>query len=365
MTDAIIRKMYQLVTDNSVLPDLMRDMESLVDGYSSALMIATPERNFMYQTNMDPEIVEAYNNHYGDKDVWLNEFDKIKVGSVVGGLATLAPHSEFDGGYLNDILLASECKDCLSTKLVGSQELIASYSVYRDYSKEAFDTEACERMALVGQHFRHAIALRSEFDELRGKHEVLIRTLEALETPMMLIQSGGSIVWANPAAEHQLAQQRLLKVEGGKLIPANKRLHNQFEAKIERVFEHGFGAAIPLMGTREIDIGVLYVSSVNAAIRPAFLPSLDGSLGTPLVLAKLKMGRRDNPHLHNILRTLFGLTGQQASVAELVFAGKAIPEIAAVLGIGTGTVRNHLKAIFQKTGTHRQSELLKLISQLT
>lgn len=365
MAEAIIRKIYQLVTDESVLPGLMRDMEGLVAGYSSALMIATPEGNFMHQTNMNPEIVDAYNDHYGDKDVWLNEFDKVPVGSVVGGLANLAPHSDFDGGYLNDILLASDCKDCLSTKLIGTSDLIASYSVYRDYSKDAFDTAACERMATVTRHFQHAIALRSEFDALKGMNGILSSALEGLDAPMLLLRSDGEIVWANAAAEHQLAQQRLVKARSGRLTPADSRLDSQFSATIESVFRSRRGGAFPVTATDEQAIGVIYFTFVQGEEQHSSLLPMAGSPSASLALAKLKLGHRENPHLHRILRTLFGLTGQQASVAEMIYLGKTIPEISAALSIGAGTARNHLKAVFEKTGTHRQSELMKLISQLS
>jgi DNA-binding CsgD family transcriptional regulator len=38
------------------------------------------------------------------------------------------------------------------------------------------------------------------------------------------------------------------------------------------------------------------------------------------------------------------------------------PEVAAVLGISETTVKWHLRHLYEKTGTHRQAELVKLVA---
>lgn len=61
------------------------------------------------------------------------------------------------------------------------------------------------------------------------------------------------------------------------------------------------------------------------------------------------------------LRRRFGLTPAEARVALLLGRGRSVGEIAAALGVATTTVRTHLRQIFAKTNTHRQSELLMLL----
>ena len=55
---------------------------------------------------------------------------------------------------------------------------------------------------------------------------------------------------------------------------------------------------------------------------------------------------------------------EAARVAALVGQGKSVVEVAALLASSPGTVRNHLKAVFAKTGVERQSELAALLSRL-
>lgn len=56
----------------------------------------------------------------------------------------------------------------------------------------------------------------------------------------------------------------------------------------------------------------------------------------------------------------FDLTSRESEIAALLAGGMDLAAVAAALAIGLGTVRNHLKRIFEKTGSHRQSELITL-----
>lgn len=60
------------------------------------------------------------------------------------------------------------------------------------------------------------------------------------------------------------------------------------------------------------------------------------------------------------LRRLFGLTPAEARVLALLLDDCRPSEIAQQLAVSITTVRSHLKALFSKTGTRRQTELVAL-----
>ncbi len=61
------------------------------------------------------------------------------------------------------------------------------------------------------------------------------------------------------------------------------------------------------------------------------------------------------------LQTLYGLTAAEAALAAELARGRSVDQIAERLGLSRHTVRGHLKAVFAKTGTHRQAELVGLL----
>lgn len=58
----------------------------------------------------------------------------------------------------------------------------------------------------------------------------------------------------------------------------------------------------------------------------------------------------------------FGLTPRQAALAVLVARGASLPQAAAKLSTSQETVRSHLKEIFERTGTRRQADLVRVLS---
>jgi DNA-binding CsgD family transcriptional regulator len=61
------------------------------------------------------------------------------------------------------------------------------------------------------------------------------------------------------------------------------------------------------------------------------------------------------------LRRLYRLTKSEAEVALRVLDGTGLVPIAEELSISLSTVRTHLQHVFDKTDTHRQAELVRLL----
>lgn len=61
---------------------------------------------------------------------------------------------------------------------------------------------------------------------------------------------------------------------------------------------------------------------------------------------------------------LYGLTAAEAQAAVQLPAGGSIEEIASRLSVRANTLKSQLKAVYTKTGTCRQADLLKLLLAL-
>lgn len=67
--------------------------------------------------------------------------------------------------------------------------------------------------------------------------------------------------------------------------------------------------------------------------------------------------------LHDSLRGKYGLTAAETRVAERLHDGRTSRQIATEFHVQTNCVRTHLKAIYAKTGTHSQVELLNFLQR--
>jgi DNA-binding CsgD family transcriptional regulator len=65
-----------------------------------------------------------------------------------------------------------------------------------------------------------------------------------------------------------------------------------------------------------------------------------------------------------LLQQVFGLTKGEAHLANQLLCGQSLQEIADESGVSIGTVRSQAKAVLTKTDTHRQAELVALLTRL-
>jgi DNA-binding CsgD family transcriptional regulator len=61
------------------------------------------------------------------------------------------------------------------------------------------------------------------------------------------------------------------------------------------------------------------------------------------------------------LREDLGLTRAEAAVAAEILEADGLQAVADRLGVSLATVRTHLAHVFDKTGTRRQAELVRLL----
>jgi DNA-binding CsgD family transcriptional regulator len=65
-----------------------------------------------------------------------------------------------------------------------------------------------------------------------------------------------------------------------------------------------------------------------------------------------------------MLRNLYGLTNSEADIALRVANGQGLAPISDDLSVSIATVKTHLQHVFDKTDTHRQAELVRLLTAL-
>jgi DNA-binding CsgD family transcriptional regulator len=61
---------------------------------------------------------------------------------------------------------------------------------------------------------------------------------------------------------------------------------------------------------------------------------------------------------------VYHLTHGETQVLAQVVNGYSLAEIADILGVARSTAKTHLDAVYRKTGTNRQSELVRVVMGL-
>jgi DNA-binding CsgD family transcriptional regulator len=95
---------------------------------------------------------------------------------------------------------------------------------------------------------------------------------------------------------------------------------------------------------------------------------VDGAASSPFLGARALLTLSDlDPKpapLPDLLANAFRLTPAEAKLTCVIGNGGSLEHAAGELRLSRETVRNQLKAVFAKTDTHRQSELVALLARL-
>jgi DNA-binding CsgD family transcriptional regulator len=167
----------------------------------------------------------------------------------------------------------------------------------------------------------------------------------------------GDVILANPTAQKTLTAE--LRIVKRRLTASDNEACRSLSDLVDCATSSLLGpalrppVAVPRAGRRP-----LLVYAV-----PILGEALDVFVHARAILVVLDPDAHPMPP-EEALRVAFRLTSAEARLAARLGSGESLDEAADRLGITKETARSHLRAVFGKTGAHRQSELVALVSRM-
>jgi DNA-binding CsgD family transcriptional regulator len=185
--------------------------------------------------------------------------------------------------------------------------------------------------------------------------------LNAVQQPALALDRLGFVLDFNRGAEALFdADIRVKDRRLASLAVWDAEARRDLQRLVERLLATSDLATLPCEPTvirrRDKSPVILRVLPVHGAARTPFL-------GARALLTLTTVERKPRPK-PALLSKAFGLTAAEARLASIIAEGLNPERAADELGIAKVTARNQLRAIFAKTDTHRQGELVALLSRL-
>ncbi len=182
--------------------------------------------------------------------------------------------------------------------------------------------------------------------------------LDRLRQPAIVLDRQGKVIDLNTAAAAGLDDD--IRIANRQLVVRDKNAAARLDRLVSMIRAMPESAALPpepilIRRDRRRSV-VVRVLPVDGAARTVFL-------GARAILLLSNLTPPQAPEASLISQAL-GLSGAESRLVSLLASGMSIEAAAEHLGIARETARNQLKAAFSKTGTHRQAELISLVSQL-
>lgn len=188
--------------------------------------------------------------------------------------------------------------------------------------------------------------------------EATVAGAEALGGPALVLGGEGNVLSLSPAAEALLRRGAPFTWRRGRLGATDARSDAALRRALAQVQD------APEKGRVLLAFRTPGEPPVVADLCP--LPPAGRGLlsGARALLAIRRPHGADDAAAATALRDLFDLTPAEAAIALDLARGRSPRAIAQARGSRPETVRGQIKALFAKTGTHRQSELATTIAAL-
>ncbi|AZO07754.1 LuxR family transcriptional regulator [Mesorhizobium sp. M3A.F.Ca.ET.080.04.2.1] len=234
-----------------------------------------------------------------------------------------------------------------ATTIEGPTNDVVRMSVHRGYDAGPLNPDVAHRLTALRPHLARATLLtaRLRFEQVRAA----VDAFDLIGLPTAAIKRG-RVTLSNKGF--------------GKLVPGVLQdraarltfLQASADERWSRLLETGAvarGGTFPIGPSKEFPTMVAHAIPMVGASRDIF-----SAADQLLVIAPTEAMVGLDP---KILEGLFDLTAAEAAVARDLVNGKTIGDIAEARGVSQNTVRVQVKAIFEKTGIHRQADLIRML----
>lgn len=305
------------------------------------------------------QAAERYSEYYGAIDPRAHWLLSLPVGH------SAVCHRQFNDRFVSsnefyqDFLIPEGLRYALAGNLHVGEQHDYVLGLQRGPDRGHFLPDHEQLLARLMPHLTRAFRL---MDQLHAQYQRYNAASAALDTTPMAVISldeAGRVWHGNARGEQMLKAGVVLRVHAGFLTPANTNDERRFADALARCARSG--QPTTLMLTRHERPADRFSATV---LKPSTAPdtplhALRHAGGLLCLVAPLT--RRRLPTARQLI-TLFNLTPAEARLSRAVAAGESLEDYAEANGTKLSTVRTQLRAAFAKTGTDRQTALVRLIA---
>lgn len=195
-------------------------------------------------------------------------------------------------------------------------------------------------------------------DQPEQSWEKVLASLDRLRVNAFIASSMGTVHKLNASAQALLDGEPSLRVMNSRLRFSDPATQAMLEAALRKATQSAPRSSVFPVRTAKNEVYEVNVSPLHGSGSGNALALSSASL--PLALVVVARPRPDAERIERRVRRVYGLTEAEARVTAALTLGETVEQIATAHGVRTSTVRAQVRTIFEKTGVHRQTDLVRL-----
>lgn len=237
--------------------------------------------------------------------------------------------------------------------------------IKRSVSDDAFDDDEIAVFQILVPHLMRATQIHRRVWDLQLKETLLGANIDTVTGSVIVVNARGGIVFMSESAEQLTRPGEGLSVDGGVVSAIDPEaailLRRLVYECVDPPTNTGPGGAVSIRRPGRGPLSALVTPFPN---RQQVDSARWDVAGLPIAVILIGDTEKERENRKRRLRDDFQLTSTEAELALEITRGDGREAAARRLGMAPGTARIHLQRIFDKTGVHRQAELVRLITDL-
>jgi DNA-binding CsgD family transcriptional regulator len=361
---SLIERLYYGALSDEGWPETLTAFADAIDANGThVLAISDDLSNIPFQRvgRVDPEATRDYETNYFSLDFRIPRLLKHPPGTVYvdrdlgtdDELRTSPFHREFLPRYRCERVMV------VQRPLVG--RLKGVMAAARRHREGDFNAQQQRIFSAYSVHLARAMQISLRLVEFGKINTALETLLDDFTFGIVLLDKKKRVLHANSCAKTILDNKSPLLLDDARLTHRNPVQHEMLEQRIDIATSSPLSAAADTSvlsittddGHNRIEIAVM-------PLRASMFAGIDNSAAVVVYL--LHSGHR-RQSVRKLLQHKFGLSAAETRCAELLREGHSLEHIAKRLNVSINTIRTQIQALFQKTDTKRQAELVAVLNR--
>lgn len=361
----LIERIYDAALDPNLWPRFVDQLVATADSTTGAIFSLdsnTVTSRFIAHHGLSERAMSDYEAYYAAKDPWNPAMIRAPLGNLFFSHQLTPDRILTRTEFYSDVLKPQGLHYAAGGLFSRVGDTLYCVCVQRSRTRGPYDVKAGMLRHIFG-HLDRGIRLQRRLEELESRESAGLSALDHLSTGVILMSGSARVVFMNQAAERAVSAGAGLQVKNTELRAENAEaddiLQNLISACVDlkKCTKRNLFPFLSIPRKRERTPLTAFVSPVSNR-----LPLLNERHMDVRAIVFLQDPEQKTAATLEAIRVLYQLTPTQALLVEKLIQGVSLEDAAKDLGVSKETSRTHLKNVFKKTGTRRQSELVKLIS---
>lgn len=357
----LVLSIYDVALGREDWPSVLQKISAVSGGHSGILRLVDCRQaaiSFVTAYGYDPSQLENYRNHFIHIDPYRDHLAAASTGTLLQSDQVAPLPTRQQTAYFNDYERLDDRYHALGSPLGRERDFLLYLGLSRGKRAGPYDEATLDFIRSLLPHMLRTVQLQRLIGEGADAQRLSEAALDRLRIGVVLMDAFQYVRFANTAALEFADTFGIGIGKHGFKLPSprfNDRLQSLIQGALTANIPENLRPGGDLTYTRP-GIGALQLRVFPLLSRDE--PGLAGQR----VQAAIFLVRPGPPHLDaGQLAAQFGLTAAESRLAVRLAEGRTIAEAAKMAGISMATARTHLRNIFAKTATSRQSELTLLL----